>query len=381
MEVLILSCGTGGGHDAAGHAVEEAMLRRGHRVTMFNPYTLKSDKLARTIDWGYIKIAQKAPWLFGLIYRVGSLYRRLPWRSPLYHINKAMGPRLEAYLKAHPCDVILMPHPFPGEILTGLKDRGVQVPPMIYISTDYTCIPFSEELKCDAYVIPARELKEEFVRFGLPEERLYPLGIPVSARFSQPVTRAEARQALGLEQDKHYVLISGGSIGAGQIWQIVHSLHKRSKADDRRGAVVICGNHRSLYERMRAHYGDRIRILERTDRMDLYMKACDVFISKPGGLSSTEAAVTGIPLLHMKPIPGCETCNLRYFGRLGMSLGVKGTGKALFSCLAQAEDPERRQKMLENQRRHSNPHAAEDICDLAEALAGEKTAEREAKRA
>ena len=35
-----------------------------------------------------------------------------------------------------------------------------------------------------------------------------------------------------------------------------------------------------------------------------YMAACDVFITKPGGLSSTEAAVAGIPLIHISPIPG-----------------------------------------------------------------------------
>ena len=61
MEALILSCGTGGGHNAAGAAVCEALTRRGHHAWMLNPFTLKSEKLAGRIDNTYIKIAQRAP--------------------------------------------------------------------------------------------------------------------------------------------------------------------------------------------------------------------------------------------------------------------------------------------------------------------------------
>ena len=45
------------------------------------------------------------------------------------------------------------------------------------------------------------------------------------------------------------------------------------------------------------------------------MKACDVLFTKPGGLTSTEGAVAGIPMVHTEPIPGCETANRKFFGR------------------------------------------------------------------
>lgn len=37
------------------------------------------------------------------------------------------------------------------------------------------------------------------------------------------------------------------------------------------------------------------------------MAAADVLFTKPGGLTTTEAAVKGIPIVHTRPIPGCET--------------------------------------------------------------------------
>lgn len=49
MEALILSCGTGGGHNAAGYAVKEELERRGHNVKMLDPYTLKGNHIDRLI--------------------------------------------------------------------------------------------------------------------------------------------------------------------------------------------------------------------------------------------------------------------------------------------------------------------------------------------
>ena len=50
MDALILTCGTGGGHNSAAKAVKEEMERRGHHVHLMNPYMLRSMALTRAID-------------------------------------------------------------------------------------------------------------------------------------------------------------------------------------------------------------------------------------------------------------------------------------------------------------------------------------------
>ena len=91
MNVLILSCGTGGGHNAAGAAVQKQLQKQGHQVVMINPYRLKSNRLAGMIDKVYIGLVQKNSTLFGFVYRLGELYRRLPFPSPVYYINRKMA--------------------------------------------------------------------------------------------------------------------------------------------------------------------------------------------------------------------------------------------------------------------------------------------------
>ena len=172
MNILILSCGTGGGHNSAAAAVEEEARRQGHSVTLMNPLELCAEKLARRVDSAYISIAQASPRGFGAIYAIGNAYRRLPWRSPVYFANGRESEALGKYLEEHPTDVVVMTHLYPAEMLTYLKNHGVKVPKTIFVATDYTCIPFTEECDLDAYVTPSPMLTGDFVARGLPEENI-----------------------------------------------------------------------------------------------------------------------------------------------------------------------------------------------------------------
>ena len=366
VDALIMTCGTGGGHNAAARAMQEELERRGHRARVLNPYTLHSDALARRIDRTYVAMAQRAPDLFGAAYSLGNAYRRLPFRSPVYHVNSGMARLLRQELEAHPCDVILCTHLFPAEIITQMKRRGMAVPPCIFIATDYVCIPFTEETDCDAYVIPAADLAGDFIRRGLPRARLQPLGIPVSSAFETDVSRDEARRVLGLEEEGRLALISGGSMGASQIGAIARRLHACGGAWR---AVIICGSNERLRDELTAGYGESFRILGQTDQMALYMKACDVYITKPGGLSSTEAACAGVPLVHMAPIPGCETLNRRYFTARGMSLALDSPEEELLPLLSRLTEGGEAAAMARSQREHLPRGAAGRIADLAETMA------------
>lgn len=278
------------------------------------------------------------------------------------------------YLAAHPCDVILMPHFFPAQMLMHLRRRGVAVPPTILIATDYTCVPLEAEVECDAYVIPAADLAEEFIARGLPADRLHPLGIPVRRAFSQTADKALLRRELGLAPDGRHILVAGGSIGAGALEDAIGTIAVCLEGQRDVQCTVLCGSNEALLRRLQERYAGsaRMRILASTDRMPDYLRASDLFISKPGGLSSTEAAVAGVPLIHMTPIPGCETANMAYFSQRGMSAAVQDVARELPAALALLTDEAARARMTERQGA-INARAAADVCDLAETMAGRAT--------
>ena len=367
MDGLILSCGTGGGHNSAGMAVMEELRRRGHGADMMNPYTLKSEALAHRVDNTYIKLVQRAPRAFGLVYGAGNLYRKLPLNSPVQLCNRKLADLMERYLAEKKYDFIIMSHLFPAEIMTILKRRGVKLPKTVFVDTDYTCAPFSEEIDVDAWVVPNDTVLEEFIAHGVPRERLYPYGIPVASAFSKPEAKSAAKARLRLPPDTNYILISGGSMGAGSLETAIEAA-KETMTDNER-AIVICGSNKALYEKLREKHGHDVILAGHTHDMAGYMHASEAYLTKPGGPSSTEAAVLGIPMIHLPPIPGCETVNAKLFSDLGMSITCRSSLSSMKKALEAIRDPNLRASMLRAQKTHVSPTSASDICALAERLA------------
>lgn len=368
MEVLILSCATGAGHHAAAEAMREEMVRRGHHVDFLDPYTLLGIGMDAKVGNCYVKCVQRVPGLFGSVYRLGNLYRHLPGKSPVYWVNKKMADHMREYLEQHSYDVILMTHIFPGEILAHLRRRGVVLPRVIYIATDYTCIPFTEEIDCDYFIIPSPLQKQEFCSWGIAPEKVIPIGIPVRQGFREEMSREKALERLGFDPQKHYILMAGGSIGAGKIVEAIHILHGYLQEHRDAVLIVVCGSNQKLYEQVRSQYKDepQILLLKNTECMAEYLRACDFYISKPGGISSTEAAVANVPLIHISPIPGCETKNERFFSEHGLSIGVSDLRKELLQAIQRLADEEVVSRMKDAQHEMIDALAAEKIAEFAE---------------
>lgn len=367
MDALILSCSTGGGHNAAGAAIKEELEARGHHVTMMDPYELVSHKLATEIGNVYVKMVQRTPKMFGFVYSIASLVRKMPGKSPVYYANIAVAKKLRDYFEQHHVDVIVMPHLYPAELTTYLKRTGDKLPLTVFVATDYTCIPFTEETDCDYYVIPGEEHIAEFIKRGIPEEKILPFGIPVSASFDAHTDQRQAKRELGLEENCRYILLTGGSIGAGHIDQTIRILLKQFQENglDRK-LIVICGNNERLYRKLSRLHNDQLLLLRKTKQMALYMRACDLFISKPGGLSSTEAAVVQVPYIHITPIPGCETKNMRYFSKKGMSMAVRYPQISLAKTVEKLSNTKNIQKMQRSQQNGIPQDARRCICDWIE---------------
>lgn len=370
MDALILSCGTGGGHNSAGKAILEELEKRGHHAVMMNPYDLKSSHLSGGIDKTYVSTVQSMPRAFGAVYQLGNLYRRLPFRSPVYFVNYAMVSSMAAYLAQHRFDVVVMTHLFPAEILTNMKQHGIPIPKTIFVATDYVCTPFTEETDCDAYIVPAADLIDEFVQRGIPKEKVYPLGIPTHSKFLPDISREEAKKLLGLDIGKRYILITGGSMGGGKIETAIQKIQEHFAPCPDIECIIVCGSNQALYQKLLEQHTPKTHVVGHTDQMALYMKASDLFITKPGGLSSTEGAVCGVPMLHTSAIPGCESYNARYFSERGMSLAGSITDEVLSDTEALINDASLCKRMIDNQKKFISAAAAKDICDLAEGLSG-----------
>ncbi len=369
MTILILSCGTGGGHNTAGMAVADELKRRGHTVVFEDAFALVGQTAAKVVNNAYIKTVQYAPKAFGAMYSLSeSVSNNIPGHSAVYLANSLCTHALKKLLTTHNFDAIVMTHIFPAHMLTALQERKVTIPTSYLVTTDYTCHPFSREADCDFVVTPSKELEYMFVESGILARKLLPLGIPVKCEFGHAISKETACKELGLPTDARYILLSGGSIGASSMSGSIAALVSYLEEDAQKHLIVICGSNERLYEKLRQNYAGhkQIHIIGRTDKMPLFMKASDVFITKPGGLSTTEAAVSGTPMILMPPIPGCETYNIHFFEKHGMCVAVNDPETDLLAALKSLENDEAILHMRHAQHTFINSRSTTDLCDHIE---------------
>lgn len=247
------------------------------------------------------------------------------------------------------------------EAMTAIYAKTKTKIPCYGILTDYTCIPFFEETNITGYFIPHEDLISEMVDIGLPKDHLFCTGIPVDEKFTEPISKEQARNCLSIPQDKKIVLIMTGGIGSGDAVTLCKELN--SRMDDETFIYVLCGRNSDLKEKICKKFAQssHIKALDFTKKVNLYMKAADVLISKPGGISSSEAATVGIPLIHTMAIPGCETKNAEFFESHGMSVNAPALDDAAKAAIDLIGSPTKSTRMIEKQKNVIHSDATEKI--------------------
>lgn len=324
MKILILTCNTGGGHNAVAAALRHVLEARGHTCTVADALSFGPKHFSEAISHLHTIAYRYFPKIYGIGYRAKE--ERVLGEDETsfeYKMNSVCVPQLYRFLLQGGYDAVVAPHVFPAEMMTRLRRKYEYSKPFYFIATDYTCSPCVDEITPDYWIIPDKRLIPEFACRGIPEERLLPLGIPTNPAMTTHVDTALARRQLHLPQSGKMVLIMSGSIGCGPMKQLALKLLRRLPKED--FVTVICGNNKSdLKELQRyAKYRDRLYPVGFTDRMDLYYSAANAVVGKPGGLSCTEIALKGVPAVLMLCVPGCESRNLEFFTRYGMALGAE----------------------------------------------------------
>jgi len=367
MKVLVLSCNTGQGHNTAGRAVLAECERRGIECQMLDALTFDSEITSRVVSGIHNKGTVHIPRVYGLGVSVAHILDRISRRrSVCYLANSTYASSLYQFILDNGYDTLILPHVFPSEAVTRIRRKFDASFRAYFIATDYSYPPFLNDTVLDGYFIPHHHLELTFAKAGIPKEKLIPVGIPVSASFAERTPQEEARRTLELPTEGKILLVMTGSMGYGDTEPLVRELMARIPSDT--SIVVMGGNNEKMKARLRKKFGrdSRLHVIDFTRQVSLYMDAADILFTKPGGLSSTEAAVKGIPIIHTKPIPGWEEDNIEFFRKHGLSLSGSSAEDLVTHALWLLGNPWAREEMIAHQRQTINQFAASDILTYIE---------------
>lgn len=356
MKVLILSANTGGGHNSTAQSIGEQLSLLNIEYEIADTLAFISEKVSDFISWGHSYVYRKLPRLFGFGYRYEE-------KHPARFIYEQCARGVDALYEkvtAEGFDTVVCVHVFSGVMVTEMRRRYPLQIASYFVATDYTCSPGVSEMDLDGYFIPHRMLLGEFIRSGITADKLHATGIPIANAFYDEDDKALMRSALKLPEEGKVILLSCGSMGCGQLEKNARLLYSQLPEDTT--LIVLCGKNEKLYETLIPYATDRLRILRFTENIAMYMSAADIYITKPGGLTTSEAIAKRLPMIFVDAVPGLETRNFDFLIQNGVACGTKSWRQVFGLLEKMLTHPEELEKQVEAMEQFTAQNAAEQIC-------------------
>jgi processive 1,2-diacylglycerol beta-glucosyltransferase len=373
--ILVLSASVGGGHVSAARAVTLALQQSAPDATVLNVDVLEKCTSAFRRIYGrtYLDLVNAAPHLLGYFYdrmdrprRLGDVRERL--RLLFERMN--LGRFLRLLQHEGPWDLAVCTHFLPAEIIAWLRRSGRSTLKQMTVTTDFETHRLWVNQPCDRYTTATQEGKLYLARWGVPETAVRVTGIPVNPVFAQPKDRDECRARMGIVGGRPVILHLAGGFGVGPVREQYQALLSMERPVE---VVVVAGkNPKVKADLLRAAVPERhrVQVLGFTDKMDELMAAADVVVSKPGGLTTSEAMARGAAMVIVSPIPGQEGRNSDYLLESGAAIKVNNTATLAYKLEQLLDDPRRLQSLRDNARRIARPRAAFDVAQEALGMIG-----------
>ena len=360
--VLLMHITTSSGHHRASRAIEQTVTSLDPRASIVNldafQYTSRFVRWAVTRT--YTSLIRHQPDIWEYLYDNPSVHRRVQYFRALLHRYQAA--KLARLLDTVRPDVIACTQAYPcGMVADFKKHHGLSVP-LVGVLTDYAPHLYWFHDTVDVYVVPSEPVKRRFVTRGISPERVQVLGIPIDPRFAEPVDRETAARRFGLELCRPIILIMGGGGGFGHLREIVLNLDFLPEVCQ---FVVAAGTNRSLLAWLRSQrFRHRVLALGYTEELPQLMGISTLLVSKPGGLTTSEALTKHLPLVIVNPIPGQEAYNARFLLSQGAAVQASSSATVRQTVRDLLDNPERLDALRRCNAELAHPAAALDIATL-----------------
>lgn len=336
MRVLILSSSTGAGHDTCANAIKEAFDNHGDNCKVCDVFSFFSDSVATIVSHSHTIMYRYFPLFFNIGYGYMQNHNVAYSKANKTLINRILslaGKKLYKHITDEGYEVVICTHPFATITLSAAlkgKDHNVKT---AFVATDYTYAPTVSSEEIDVYFIADEDIVPEFEVCGISKDKVIASGIPVRKMFYNTTDKSEAKESLGVNKDCTHLLVMCGSMGCGPIKKTVADILK--KLPQNTEITVVCGTNKKLENKLKNSLGNNesLHILGFVKNMSMVLDSADLYLTKPGGLSVTEAKLKKLPMVFIRAVAGCEEPNRKHFMKKGVAVCGKKPYELSHHCL------------------------------------------------
>ena len=361
MKILLTYASAGSGHLKAAQALYSHIKENSPGIELRLTDVLGKTNPAFRFSYarGYSLMVRYSLWAWRIAFWITSFKVVHPLIKLIAGaLNRLNTRSFSRFLIQENPDFIISTHFLPSDISSRLKKAKKIKSRIITIITDFGVHPYWVSGESDIYVVASEATKRELVLEGVPENKIKEFGMPVDAKFLKPHDRGILSRKLGIEEDKFTVLIISGSFGLGPLDDIAESLCKDAQV------LVVCANNKRIYKRLVAMRLEGVRVFGFVDNIQELMAVSDIIITKPGGLTISEAMNMELVPIFISPIPGQEEDNAQILKGYGIGFIPQSTKEIKKIVLDLKNNPHRLESVKENIRALKKPNALREICNV-----------------
>jgi processive 1,2-diacylglycerol beta-glucosyltransferase len=358
MKILVIHASAGAGHKKAAEAIFHGLeARGGFDVQLLDALEYTNPFFKKTYPWFYVFLVTRLPWAWGFFFALLDI----PWMQPMVRkirrlYNGFNAQALQKFLIQEQFDGIIATQFLSVEVCSYLKREGKIKSKIICVVTDFDVHRIWVNAGIDVYTAACEYTKDKLIALGVTPEEIFTTGIPTDAKFAGKPDTLVLKKKLGI-QEGMTVLIATGSFGMGPIEELMELLENYQ-------LLVVCGNNRDLYERLKPRARKNAHILGLVDNMDELMSVASVMVTKPGGLSIAEALVKKLPMIFFSAIPGQETNNIKVLSTYEVSQGQSSLPQIAQTIQEWDSNPKDLDALRQRMSELSKPNAVADIIAL-----------------
>ncbi|WP_028612727.1 MGDG synthase family glycosyltransferase [Paenibacillus harenae] len=318
-KLLILYASYGEGHLQAARAIRDALEEQGnHRTVMVDLMAESHPWLNEMTRRFYQRSYTHMPSLYGWMY---DFTRPMKHDSLFGGLLHSFGrDKIRRILAAERPDAVV--HTFPLFALPELKRRKRLWPPSYAVITDFDLHRRWVHPSIDRYYVATDDLKRELTHLGIPGSSIQVSGIPLKRGFRQAEATAELYERYGLQADKPVILIMPGAQG---VMPDVELICGGLLEDPNVQVALVCGYNHQLRETVQNQFRrhpdrSRLHVYGYVEQIHELMAISGCLITKPGGVTLSEAIAAGLPIFIYRPVPGQEKQNALYLQSKGAAI-------------------------------------------------------------
>lgn len=367
--IMILTASAGAGHFSAAQAIETALRSAApaENIELYDMVAHGGFTFRRIYAQGYRDLVRACPsawaWLYYGTDRPNDRPSERAWDWMRRVLQDASVRRFRNDLIRRQPRLVVNTHFLPPEIVASMRRTGRLTCLQATAITDFEAHRLWIQEPTERYFTATQRAAEYAVACGAQPESIRRTGIPVSSEFEVPIDRRQLRRGLGLEAERPVVLLLGfaGGLATGE-----RLFRQLMEMDPTACVVAITGGYDRLRQRLMrvaAEYSRPSRVLGFTKQMPDWMRAADLAVTKPGGLTVAEALACRLPLVLTCPLAGQELCNNDFMLEHGAAVKVNKTpllGQCVSSLLRR---PDRLEGIRSAMGRLSKRSAARQIAE------------------